>query len=62
MVLVRINIILAEHCNCIAKFCYCRDMLSVCRLSVTGMYCDKMTEARITLFSLKSSNMSQLSA
>ena len=52
--------ILAERFNYIAKFCYYRDLLSVACLSVTRVSCDEITEARITRFSLKSREMSQL--
>jgi len=45
--------LLAEHCNCIAKYGYCHDMLSVCLSSVTPVYCDKTAKARITRFSVK---------
>jgi len=47
--------LLAERCNFIAMSVYCHIMLSVCRLSVTRVYCDKITEVRITRFSHKSS-------
>jgi len=54
---------LAEDSNCIAKFSYCHNMLSVClsvvvcNLSVTPVYCDEMAEVRITRFSLESSEL-----
>jgi len=53
---------LAERYSCIAQFSCCHDMLSVGRLSVTWVYCDKMVEARIMRFSRQSSEMSQLFA
>jgi len=40
--------ILAERCNCIAKFGYCHNMSSVWSLFVTRVYCDKTTEVRIS--------------
>ena len=45
--------LLAKRCNCIAEFFCCCDVLSVCLfvcLSVTRVYCEKTTEARITVF------------
>jgi len=35
----------SEHCNSIAKFGYCHDVLSVVCMSLTQIYCDKRTEA-----------------
>jgi len=53
---------LAERCNCIAKFRYSHKMLSVCRLSVTRVYCDKTTANRITLcFTAKQLRVSTVS-
>ena len=48
----RLNLaFLADLCN--ATFGYCHNMSSVCRLSVTRMYCDKTAAVRIMQFSLK---------
>ena len=44
---------LAERCY--ATFSYCHKMSSVCRLSVTRVYCDKMAKDRIMRFSPKCS-------
>jgi len=41
---INVALLLAERCNCIAMSGYYRDMLSVCRLSVPRVYCDKTTE------------------
>jgi len=52
------ELFLVECFHCVAKFCYCDVMLSVCRLSasfVTRVYCDKTTASRIMRFLLHSS-------
>jgi len=56
--LQRYTNVLAKYCNCIAKFGYCHDVMCVvvvvvCLSSVMLVYCDKVTEARNTRFSLK---------
>ena len=40
----KMSMFLAEHRNSIAKFGYSHNVLSLCRLSVTRVYCDKTSE------------------
>jgi len=53
------KVLLAEFRNCIVKFGYYRDYVACCLSivwSVTRVYCDKMTKAKITQFTVKVAN------
>ena len=59
-----VGFILDERFNCIAKFGYCYDVVchpSFCVTQVILLICDKTIEFRMTCFSLKSSELCQLS-